>query len=125
MKKNCVPFLLLIMEFLFLDARFIFSYFNKKLRKYKFQFWSFRHKMGCSSTQFLPDLVNFDNICHVLLKINFSFGSNCREKVNRQGVNRRRKDIEVTFVSFGLHARRLQNMEARSFHILPFSYTFC
>ena len=50
------------------------SYFQKKLQKDKFQFWWLRRKTGC--TQVLTDFVNFDNICLVILKKPFSFGSN-------------------------------------------------
>ena len=42
------------------------SYFNKNLRKGKFQFLWLRHKMGC--WQFLTNFVNFDNIYHVILR---------------------------------------------------------
>ena len=81
------------------------SYFNKKLRKEKFQCWWLHQKIGC--WQLLRDFVNFDNICHVILKKKIFFRSNCRENVNRRGVNIRREDIKVTFVSFRLHVRRI------------------
>ena len=87
------------------------SYFNKKLRKDKFQFWWLRHKMGCR--QFLTDFVNLDKIWHKFWKKNLS-GSKCRKfwkKLFLSGVivsvNKRRKETKVTFVSFGLHAGRL------------------
>ena len=35
-------------------------------KKEKFIFWWLRHKMGC--WQFPTDFLNFDNICHVILK---------------------------------------------------------
>ena len=38
------------------------SYFNKKLRKDKFQFWWLRHKMGC--WQFLTDFVRQHLSCN-------------------------------------------------------------
>ena len=64
------------------------------------------------------DFVNFDNICHVILK----------KKLFLSGVivsvNTWRKDFRVTFVSFGLYAGRFtenaQNMETIYFHILTF-----
>ena len=42
-----------------------------KLRKDEFQFWWLRDKMG--RWQFFTDFINFDNICHVILKENFFF----------------------------------------------------
>ena len=90
-----VYFLLLIWSFLSLKRG---SYFYKKLRKDKFQFWWLCYKMGC--WQSLTDFVNFDNICHVILK----------KKLFLSGiivsVTRPRKDITVTFVSSGFHAGR-------------------
>ena len=66
------------------------SCFHKELRKDMFQFWRLRHKMGC--WQFLMDFVNFDNICHVILK----------KKLFLSGVivsvNTWRKDFRVPFV---------------------------
>ena len=47
------------------------SYLNKKLRK---------TPIMVIKSQFLADFVNFDNICHVILKKAFSFGSNCLSK---------------------------------------------
>ena len=61
--------------------------------KKKVRFWLLR-------LQFLMDFVNFDNICHVILKRAFSLGSII------VSVNRRRKDIKVTFVSFSFHSGR-------------------
>ena len=58
------------------------------------------------------DVDNSLQISSILTKLDMqlwkknSFGSNCRENVNRRGVNRREKGIIVTFVSFGLHAER-------------------
>ena len=81
------------------------SYFNKNLRKGKFQFLWLRHKMGC--WQFLTNFVNFDNICHVILrKKTFSGGLIV-------SVNRRRKEIKVTFASFSIYAGRFTHY----FHI--------
>ena len=95
------------------------SYFNKKLQKDKFRFWELRHKMGC--WQFLTDFVNFDNICHVTLKKKFL-------SVVIVSVNRRRKDIKVTFVSFGLHAGMFTvectEYGSTLFFVLTFSYKF-
>ena len=48
--------------------------------------------------------------------------------MNRRGVNVRREDIKVTFMSFGLHVGRIKvectNMETRYFYIFTFTYTF-
>ena len=89
------------------------SYFNKNLRKDKFQFWWLRHKMGC--WEFLTGLVNFDNICHV----------NLRKKTFLSrlivSVNRRRKDIKVTFVSFSLYAGKFK-VEFKEYGNALFSY---
>ena len=104
------------MEFLFLDARFKFL---EEVTKNKFYFWWLRRKMGC--WQFLTDFVNFDNICHVILKKDFSFGSNFCENLNRRRVNRPRKDIQITFVSFGLHAGRFTG-ECTEYENMLFSY---
>ena len=75
------------------------SYFNKKLRNRKFQFWWLRHKVWC--WEFLTNSVNFDSICFVILE----------KKPFLSGVivsvNRRRKSIKVTLVSFGLQTGRL------------------
>ena len=84
------------------------SYFNKKLRK-----GNFRHKMGCC--QFLPDLVNFDNVCHVILK------KKCSLTAAIVSVNIRRKDIKVTFLSLRLHAQRF-TVECTKYGNALFSY---
>ena len=68
-----------------------------------------RRKMGC--WQFLKGFVNFYNICHAILKKNPFFSGLIFS------VNRRRKDIKVTFASLRL-------LVLPYFHILILSYTF-
>ena len=48
-------------------------------------------------------------------------GNNYREKVNRRGLNRWRKDIKVTLVTFGLHAGRF-TVECAEYENTLFSY---
>ena len=48
-------------------------------------------------------------------------GNNYREKVNRRGLNRWRKDIKVTLVTFGLHAGRF-TVECAEYGNTLFSY---
>ena len=89
------------------------SYFHKKLRKGKFQFWWLRHKMKC--WQFLTDFFNFDNIVlSLILEKTFLLGVIV-------SVNRRNKDIKVTFLSFGLHTGRF-NIECTEYGSTLFSY---
>ena len=71
--------------------------------------------MGCC--QFLPDVVNFDNICHVILKKKTSLSAAI------VSVNIRRKDIKVKIVSFGLHARRF-TVECTEYGNALFSYFY-
>ena len=92
-KTNLCIFCLFIMEFLFLLRG---SYFNKKLRKDKSQFWWLCHKIG--RWQFLTGFRQFRQHLSCNFEKNFSFKSHCRENVNRH-----RKDIKVCF---GLHAGR-------------------
>ena len=90
------------------------SYFNKKLREDKFQFWWLSHKMRC--WQFLTDFVNFVNIYQEILKKKLFFLSGVIVSVNR-----RRKDIKATFASLGLHARRF-TVEYTEYGNTLFSY---
>ena len=89
------------------------SYFNKKIQEDKFQFWWLRHKVGC--WQFLTDFVNFDDIYHEILKKNF-FLLGVIVSVNRRG-----KDIQVTFASLDLHAGRF-TIECTEYRNTLFSY---
>ena len=68
------------------------SYLNKKLRKEKFQFWWLRH----NSSRILSTLTIF--VMLFWKKLFFS------EVI--VSVNRRRKDIKVTFVFFSFHSGR-------------------
>ena len=82
------------------------SCFNTKLSKYKFKFWWLHHKN------------NFPRISSILatfvMKKTFSSGVIV-------SVNRRRKAIQVTFVSFGLHAWRF-TVECTEYGNTLFSY---
>ena len=90
------------------------SYFNKKLRESKFQFWWLRNKIRC--WQFLTDFVNFDNIYPEILKKKFFFLLGIIASVNRRG-----KDIKVTFVSLDHHAGRF-TVECNKYGNTLFSY---
>ena len=67
-------------------------YLNRKLRK--------EIPILVITPQFITDFANFDNICHVILKKKLFFSGVI------VSVNRRRKDIKVTFVSFSFHSGR-------------------
>ena len=90
------------------------SYFSKKVREDKFQFRWLRNRIVC--WQFLTDFVNFDNIYHEILKKQFFFLSGVIVSVNRRG-----KDIKVTFASLDLHAGRF-TVECTEYRNTLFSY---